>query len=118
MTRTSAASICLLALLGGCVYLPHTTVAYDAECGILERRMTLQLHQVGYFARCQNEGCAELLVLAGAVSAVSAVISGSVVVAGKMVYWLEKQGRCINHKHKPGSIERLPPEQPEAARPD
>jgi hypothetical protein len=36
------------------------------------------------------------LVAAGVVSAASAVVTGSVVVVGNVVNWLEKQGQCLN----------------------
>jgi hypothetical protein len=29
------------------------------------------------------------------VSAASAIVSGSIVVAGNLVYWFEKQGQCV-----------------------
>ena len=45
--------------------------------------------------RAQPAPGAELLVLAGAVSAASLVVSGSVVVVGELVYWLEAKGRCL-----------------------
>ena len=35
-----------------------------------------------------------MLVSAGVVAAASAVISGSIMVAGNLVYWLERQGGC------------------------
>ncbi len=38
---------------------------------------------------------AELLVIAGAVSATSLVISGSIAVVGDAVYWLERRSRCL-----------------------
>jgi hypothetical protein len=56
--------------------------------------MILELHQVGVFAGCANDGCVALLVAVGAVAAASAVVSGSIVVAGNVVYWFEKQGQC------------------------
>jgi hypothetical protein len=59
------------------------------------RHMTLEMAQIGYFGRCSGQGCAELLVAAGAVAAASAVVSGSIVVTGNIVYWFEKQGRCL-----------------------
>lgn len=92
--RTTVQVVPLL-MMAGCVYVPHTTTYYNSECGSYERRMTLEVQQVGAFVGCHNEGCVELLVLAGAVTAASAVVSGSVVVVGKAVYWLEKQGRCL-----------------------
>jgi hypothetical protein len=88
-------------LLGGCVYLPETTTRYDPDCGIYERKAIMQAHQVGTLMGCRDEGCVVLLVAAGAVTAASAVISGSVVVVGNVVYWLEKQGQCLNPAHKP-----------------
>ena len=92
---------CSLALLGGCLYLPETTTRYDPDCGIYERKATMQPHQVGSLMGCQDEGCVVLLVAAGAVTAASAVISGSVVVIGNVVYWLEKQGQCRNPPREP-----------------
>jgi hypothetical protein len=35
-----------------------------------------------------------MLVALGAVTAASAVISGSIAVVGNAVYWFERQGRC------------------------
>ena len=81
--------------LAGCIYVPHTTVIHDPECHIEARHMTMQPVQIGALGHCQGQGCAELLVAAGAVAAASAVVSGSIVVAGNVVYWFEKQGRCL-----------------------
>jgi hypothetical protein len=83
------------ASLGGCIYLPRTTVVYDESCRIEARHMTMELAQIGAIGQCQGSRCAELLVAAGAVAAASAVVSGSIVVAGNVVYWFEKQGRCL-----------------------
>ena len=80
--------------LQACIYLPRTTNVYDQECRILARHMTLEVQQVGVFGRCANEGCVAALVGIGAVSAATAVVSGSIVVAGNIVYWFEKQGFC------------------------
>ena len=99
---------CSLALLGGCLYLPETTTRYDPDCGIYERKATMQPHQVGSLMGCQDEGCAVLLVAAGAVTAASAVISGSVVVVGNVVYWLEKQVQCRNPPREPPDSGALP----------
>lgn len=95
--RLALAGLCLASsgILGGCLFLPQSTTRYDPACGILENHMSLQAYQVAAFGGCRNEGCAELLVLAGAVSAASFVVSGSVVVVGEVVYWLEAKGRCM-----------------------
>lgn len=89
---------CLAVLLSGCIYLPRTTTVYDAQCHIEARHMELQMAQVGALGHCSGRECAELLVALGAVAAASAVVSGSIVVAGNAVYWFEKQGRCLAAK--------------------
>ena len=89
------AAALLAASLGACVFLPETTTRYDPECGVTQRHMTLKAYQIAAFGGCRNEGCAELLVIAGAVSATSLVISGSIAVVGDAVYWLERRSRCL-----------------------
>ena len=93
-----AASVISAVFIGGCIYLPQTSTTYNAECEIDERHMTLEGRQVAEIAGCSNEGCVGLLVTAGVVSAATAVVSGSVVVAGNVVYWLEKKGQCLTQK--------------------
>jgi hypothetical protein len=90
-----AGPLLLAALLAGCVYVPRTNEVYDEGCGIQAKQMTLDMQQIGVFVGCTNQGCAALLVALGAVTVASAVVSGSIVVAGNVVYWFEKRGRCI-----------------------
>jgi len=86
----------LAALLQGCVYLPHTATVYDEKCNVHYREMSLQPYQVAQFAgSCNHQDCAYLLVALGAVSAASVIVSGSIVVAGNLVYWFEKHGQCV-----------------------
>jgi hypothetical protein len=98
--RTSRLGIFALCLaLSACVYVPRTNEFYDEECRIYARQMTLDLQQVPAFYGCRNEGCGALLAAIGAVTVASAVVSGSIVVAGNVVYWFEKQGRCMAGVH-------------------
>jgi len=90
---------CLLLLtltvaLQACVFVPRTTEVYDFDCRVSSRQMELQPVQIGGFGRCRDRECAVILVAAGATAAASAIVSGSIVVVGNVVYWFEKQGRC------------------------
>lgn len=86
----------LLALsLSACVVLPRTETVFDDDCKIQKRQMVLDVHQIGYFGGCVNNGCVALLVGAGAVATASAVVSGSIAVIGNVVYWLERRGECF-----------------------
>jgi hypothetical protein len=89
-----AAAAAVAVLAAGCVMVPRTTETYDPDCRITTRQMELQPVQIGTLMGCHNQGCAALLVAAGATAAASTVISGSIVIVGNVVYWFEKQGRC------------------------
>lgn len=95
MKSYAATLLLILVVMGGCVYLPRTTTTYDDKCQYMKRQMNLEVHQVGVITGCSNESCAAALVVFGAITAVSVVVSGSVMVVGNVVYWLEKQGHCI-----------------------
>ncbi len=95
MKLRAAALMLIYVATGGCVYLPKTTTTYDDKCQSMKRQMSLEVHQVGVIAGCSNETCAAALVVFGAITAASVVVSGSVMVVGNVVYWLEKQGHCI-----------------------
>ncbi len=85
----------LAATLAGCIMVPVTREVYDRDCQVNAHHMTLEAVQVGAIARCQGDEGAALLVFVGATAAASAVVSGSIVVVGNVVYWFEKQGRCV-----------------------
>jgi hypothetical protein len=78
----------------GCVFVPRTKAVDDSDCKVLSRQWTLEAVQIGQVGSCGGKDCGYLLAGLGLVAAGSAVISGSVVVAGNTIYWLEKQGRC------------------------
>ena len=99
---SSVLALCgLTALTSGCVYLPETKTVYNAECDVFERRVTLEGYQVASVMGCRDEGCVAALVVAGVVSATTAIVSGSVVIVGKVAYWLEKEGHCLAKESKP-----------------
>ncbi|MBC8057084.1 MAG: hypothetical protein H7Y61_10945, partial [Rhizobiales bacterium] len=50
--------------------------------------------QVAAIQRCENQGCAALVVGAIAVTTATVIVSGSIVVVGNIVYWLERRARC------------------------
>jgi hypothetical protein len=83
-------------LASGCVFYPKTVESYDPVCELRTRQMQLKsevMHGTcGGSTQSEAVGC---LALAAGITAGSAVVSGSIVVAGNTVYWLEKRGKCI-----------------------
>jgi hypothetical protein len=84
-----------MAVLQACVFLPRTTQTFDRDCQVLVRHMDLEEVQVAAINRCANEGCVALVVGASAVTAVSILISGTIVVAGNVAYWFERRAQCL-----------------------
>lgn len=84
----------VVVLLQGCVMVPRTVESYDAECRTRARHMVLDAVQVASIGSCSNQGCGVAVAVAGVTAAASVVVSGTIAVAGNVVYWLEKQGRC------------------------
>ena len=90
--RTSV--IVAVALLQGCVVVPRTTESYDEQCNLYTRQMTLDTAYIGAIGHCHGRDCAYALAALGVVAAASAVVSGTIMIAGNVVYWVEKQGKC------------------------
>jgi hypothetical protein len=80
--------------LQSCIVVPQTREVYDPDCRMLTRQITLEAAVLGSFQSCAGDACAAMLVAMGAVTAASAVISGSVALVGNAVYWFERQGQC------------------------
>jgi len=79
----------------GCIVYPKKVRVYDPDCRVTSHKLTLEAEYLwgdchGSTAE-ETEAC--LLIIAGTAAA-SAAISGSIMVVGNTLYWLEKQGRC------------------------
>ncbi len=83
------------ALLSACVVVPVTIASYDPDCQVVTHHMELQAVQVGAISGCSNQGCAAMVLAATGVTAVSAIISGSIVVIGNVGYWAERRAGCV-----------------------
>jgi len=77
----------------GCVVIPEKRYIYDKDCDIRYKQYTLKAEEYrNYQAHCNvSEECILALLF---VPVTSLVISGSVVIVGNVVNWLEKEGAC------------------------
>jgi hypothetical protein len=95
VTPTRLTALCIAAALSSCVVVPQTRDVYDAECQITSKEIVLEVAVLGRFHGCSGQGCAAMMATLGIVTAASVVISSSVAVVGNVLYWAEKQGRCV-----------------------
>ena len=93
----SAAVVLLSFALSACVVYPKKVEYYDSDCRIDAKRLELEtgvlISDVCSGGGSEVEGACLAALLA--VGAGSAIVSGSIVVVGNTVYWLEKKGKCL-----------------------
>jgi hypothetical protein len=87
--------ISLAAALSACIVVPtiDKNAAQQTNCQTFTKRMTLQSVNLGS-ASCGGSNAGECLAAYLAVGAGSAIVSGSIVLTGNTIHWLEYQGRC------------------------
>jgi len=96
MRTRSAATALVAGLLGaGCVIVPVQMEAYDPDCQIVTHHIELQPVVLGQIRGCSGQGCEALVLASLGVTAVSAVVSGSIAVIGNVAYWAEHRAGCI-----------------------
>jgi len=83
----------------GCIVYPKKVRVYDPDCGATSHKLTLEAEFLWGDCNAKSAEEAEvcLLIIAGT-GVASTAISGSIVVVGNTLYWLEKQGRCERSK--------------------
>ena len=93
-------------IFGSCLVLPKAETASVKNCELETKSWTLEIHEIGFNNECYGCGdfvrgiieCGgkseECITFVAGVSIGWTVIAGSVVVSGKTIHWLEKQGSC------------------------
>lgn len=93
MSRTILIVVALF-FVNACVYYPTTDKRYH-NCTIITKKLTLDhtdLHVTPH--SCKDEECLGQLIIIAGVPATTFVVSGSIVVVGNVLHWMEKEGTC------------------------
>ena len=87
-------AICLVLILtlnlAACLFVPETKAIKNNDCQLVTKKWSLEFKKTDISGRVNGE----ILVAIGAVAVGSLVVSGSVVVVGNSIHWLEQQGFC------------------------
>ncbi len=88
--------ISMIFAISACVYYPKKVEFYDHDCEIQAKKLVLENEFLWLNFGCQNEkGCLVILLITGVTGVATAIVSGSIVVVGNVIYWLEKRGKCL-----------------------
>ena len=93
-TRSRAVALAAGLLGAGCVIVPVQTEGFDPACRLVTHRIELQPVVLGQFNSCSGQGCEALVLASLGVTAVSAVVSGSIAIIGNVAYWAEHRAGC------------------------
>lgn len=87
-----ALTLSLLMSITACAYLPASkpTLNQDDSCQMLTNELELKEVQLIESSHCAGDACAIFI----AVPASSFIVSGSIVLIGNTLHWLEKNGTC------------------------
>ncbi|MFL0810968.1 MAG: hypothetical protein K6L76_11185 [Agarilytica sp.] len=91
--KTLLACACILNL-NACVFYPRTYTTYNEKCDEIVKKMELEAKDMLYLSNCTGDECIDDLVILGFASAVTAVVSGTIVISGNIIYWMEEQAQC------------------------
>ena len=92
--RTAAIILLASTMASACVVVPVTIADYDSSCQLVTHHMELQAVQLAEINHCSNQGCGVVVIAALGVTAATAIVSGSIVVIGNVVYWAERRVGC------------------------
>lgn len=90
-------ALVLTAGLSGCVFYPRRIEVYDAQCKITTHKLKLDMVTTNSL-NCGSGSVGSCLAVVAAAGTATAVVSGSIVVAGNTLYWLEREGQCTAAK--------------------
>lgn len=98
LARQSLAMLLAVSFLSGCVFYPKKIEYDDPECNIRTKRMELAVLELNGGSGCgSSSGDVEVcLAVYLGTAAASAIVSGSLVIIGNSIFWLERQGKCLN----------------------
>lgn len=97
-TTTYGLMLILSALLTSCVFVPKVSdkQEYAEECEMLTRNLTLSAEAMHIDTDCGNgaDPAACLIAFGVIIPAGSFIVSGSIVLIGNTLHWIEYQGTC------------------------
>ncbi|MGB0941193.1 MAG: hypothetical protein ACPGUE_02270 [Marinomonas sp.] len=89
----------LISFLSGCIMVPKTHEFQEPKCELITKELTVGLKELDFSNRKMNPvGFIGLPFALAALFTASVVVSGSIVVAGNSIHWIEQEGICDDGK--------------------
>ena len=97
--RRSLVYMTLISFLSGCIMVPKTHEFQEPKCELITKELTVGLKELDFSNSKMNPvGFIGLPFALAALFTASVVVSGSIVVAGNSIHWIEQEGICDDGK--------------------
>lgn len=85
-----------IALSGGCAYQPSVSKQQEQNCQLYTKKLALEQVETDGQVQisCSGKGCETVLLAHAIIPAGSFIVSGSVVLVGNALHWMEREGTC------------------------
>ena len=82
-------------LLKACVFLPEVVEERENSCQLYTKQLRLEFAHADFSGvTCSGEACTAVLTAMLVISATTLVVSGSIVVVGNTIHWIEQSVSC------------------------
>ncbi len=104
-----ALPLALVPLLSACIAVPVIDHSRPVPCAMVTRELRLTVVELQDVYRCRRgDECLAALALGGAIFVASTVVSGSLVIVGNTLHWMETSGRCTDPAFTPHDAAAAP----------
>ncbi len=87
--------ILLLCFLPACAFYPTTSNNQDSSgCDLYFKKLTVDVTSSQIQCHGGGNSAMACIMVSGVIAGGTAVVSGSIVLVGNTLHWLEKQGKC------------------------
>lgn len=94
--------VVILCLLSSCTVSPKKVTRYDRDCQIYTEKLVLDYDADRIvLGSCSDESCVAMFMARAFQVATETIVSGSIVIVGNTIYWLKRQGACIEQSTAP-----------------
>jgi hypothetical protein len=85
----------IIMLLNSCIAVPKVADNQEPRCELITKELTLEtIKAEGFKPSGGSEGAAYVLLAIGAVYSATVIVSGSIMLTGNAVHWIEQEGTC------------------------
>lgn len=86
--------LCIPIFMAACIYTPSVSKKQPYRCNLITRHLELKDHYLNPNPLSHVDYDEDFLLALAAVGPATLIVSGSIVIVGNTIHWIEAKGRC------------------------